>query len=68
MKISMTGTFAVAAASFIPRVTAPTGALRQGSGVPNTAWGAGIGTATRLRGKNSVRPTDPDSAWRTLPV
>ena len=67
MKISMTGTFAVVAASFVPRVTAPIGALRQGSGVPIAAWG-GLGTATRLRGKNSVTATEPDSAWRTLPV
>ena len=67
MRISMTGTFAGVAASFIPRATAPTGALRQGTGVPTTTRGGGIGTATRLRGKNSV-PTEPDSAWRTLPV
>ena len=67
MRISMTGTFAVGAANFIPRVTAPTGALRQGSGVPSAAKG-GLGTATRLRGKNSVTATEPDSAWRTLPV
>jgi hypothetical protein len=67
MKNTMTGTFA-AAAVMIPRVTAPTGALRQGSGVSNAAWGAGIGAARRLRGTAPVARTEPDSVWRALPV
>ena len=68
MKNTMTGMFAVAAVNLIPRVTAPTGALRQGSGVSNAAWGAGIGAAKRLRGTTPVARTEPDSAWRTLTV
>ncbi len=67
MKKTMAGTFA-AAAVMIPRVAAPTGALRQGTGVPNAAWGAGIGAATRLRGNAPVARTEPDSVWRVLPV
>jgi hypothetical protein len=66
MKNSMAGTFATAAV-MIPRVAAPTGALRQGTGVP-TAWGAGIGAAARLRGNALVARTEPDSVWRVLPV
>ena len=66
MKNSTTGMFAVVAVSLVPRATAPIGALRQGSGVPTTAWPAG--SAARLRGTAPVAHTEPDSAWRTLLV